>query len=111
MKTKGSISRKGLYAGAAAGLLLYILVGLLPSSFIGGLIGLKIAGGIFGSPVTYEIFPRIIVGITMLAAVLVSGSVFVAGVSVIGWLTGHVADILRAGRSIDIPMAEAGRKV
>jgi hypothetical protein len=41
-----------------------------------------------------------VVGLSMLVGVLVTGFVFVTGVSLIGWLTGHVVDILRAGKTV-----------
>ena len=51
MKTEKDIAKKGLYVGAGAGLVLFAIIGLLPGSFIGGVVGLNIAGSIFGYPV------------------------------------------------------------
>jgi hypothetical protein len=99
MKTK-NMARKGGYFGAVAGLLLFAIIGLLPSSFIGGVLGLKIAGNIFGTPLGMELLPRVVVGLSMVLAVLVTGLVFVIGISMIGWLSGLVYDTLRADKTI-----------
>lgn len=113
MKTTRNMAKKGLYAGAIVGLMVFALVGLLPSSFIGGVLGLKIAGHIFGTPVGFALLPRIVVGVTMLGGVLVTGLVFVVGVSFVGWLCGVVVDTVKAGKAVEIPTMtgkEAGRK-
>ncbi len=89
-------ARRGLYIGIGAGLVLFAIIGLLPGSFLGGVIGLNIAGMIFGTPVTASIFPRLIVGVFMLFGVMVSGLVFVIGCGTLGWLLGTVVDHLRA---------------
>jgi hypothetical protein len=109
MKT-GNIARKGLYSGAVAGLVLFAVIGLLPSSFIGGVLGLKIAGHLFGTPLGMELVPRMLVGLSMVMAVLVTGFVFVVGLSIIGWLTGTVADTVRAGKAARIDMTAEQKK-
>lgn len=103
MKTSNA-AKKGLYTGAAAGLVLFAVAGLLPGSFIGGIIGLKIAAAMFGIPVLPSVLPRMIVGAFMVLGVLVSGVVFVTASSLTGWFMGTVADTLREGN-------EAGVKV
>lgn len=97
MKTRQG-AKKGLYIGAGAGLVLFAILGLLPGSFIGGVIGLNIAGSIFGHPLGGAILPRIIVGASMVLGILVAGLVFVAGTSIIGWLIGSVIDTVRHGK-------------
>ena len=101
MKT-GEMAKKGLYTGVGAGLVLFALVGLLPGSFIGGVIGLNIAGGIFGFPLTASVLPRIIVALSMLMGVVLSGVAFVVGGALAGWLTGHVIDVLRERKTMTI---------
>jgi hypothetical protein len=83
MKTE--TSKKGLYIGATAGLILFIVIGLLPSSFVGGVLGLKIASFVSGTSVESALLSRAVVGISMVMGVLVTGLVFVAGTSLIGW--------------------------
>ncbi|HTZ19171.1 MAG TPA: hypothetical protein VMB78_12115 [Dissulfurispiraceae bacterium] len=109
MKT-GNISRKGLYLGAVVGLVLFAIIGLLPSSFIGGVLGLKIAGHIFGTPLGMELVPRMLVGLSMVLAVMVTGFVFVVGIAIIGWLTGTVADTVRAAKTARIGLTAKEKK-
>lgn len=99
MKTRET-ARKMAYIGAGAGLVLFAILGLLPGSFIGGVIGLNIAGSLFGMPVSSALLPRVIVGVSMLLGVLVSGIIFVAGSTVAGWLIGYVIDSLKAGKPV-----------
>jgi hypothetical protein len=99
MKTS-EMAKKMAYIGAGAGLVLFAIIGLLPGSFIGGVIGLNIAGSLFGMPVSSALLPRVIVGISMLLGVLVSGIIFVAGSTVAGWLIGYVIDSLKAGKAV-----------
>ena len=91
MKT-GEMAKKGLYTGVGAGLVLFALVGLLPGSFIGGVVGLNIAGSIFGLPLTSSVLPRIIVGASMVFGIMLAGVVFVAGGAAAGWLTGSAVE-------------------
>ena len=95
MKTRET-AKKGLYIGAGAGLVLFAIAGLLPGSFIGGVIGLNLAGSIFGTPLESAILPRMIVGVSMVLGILVSGLVFVAGASIFGWAAGYAMDAVRA---------------
>lgn len=92
---KTNITKKGLYIGATAGLILFILIGLLPSSFVGGVLGLKIAAYIMGTGVDTALLFRAIVGISMVLGILVTGVVFVLGASLVGWGIGHIGIITR----------------
>lgn len=100
MKT-GTTARKTAYIGAGAGLVLFAIMGLLPGSFIGGVVGLNIAGGIFGLPLSSALLPRLIVGLSMLIGVFVSALMFISGASIAGWLIGYVIDSLRAGKPVE----------
>src|SRR5208282_5035304 len=97
----GEMAKKGLYTGIGAGLVLFALTGLLPGSFIGGVVGLNIAGRIFGLPLTASVLPRIIVSVSMVLGVMLAGVVFVVGFSLLGWVTGHAIDTMRQGRTIE----------
>ncbi|HMK60952.1 MAG TPA: hypothetical protein VK452_07385 [Dissulfurispiraceae bacterium] len=109
MKT-GSFGKKGLYVGAVLGLILFAIIGLLPSSFIGGVLGLKIAGHIFGTPLGMELVPRMLVGLSMVMAVLVTGFVFVVGIAITGWLAGTLVDAVKAGRTAHVGVAAKEKK-
>lgn len=90
-------AKKGTYIGIGAGLVLFAVIGLLPGSFLGGVIGLNIAGALFGTPVSSQILPRLIVGVSMLLGVVITGVVFVAAAGIAGWLIGTVVDHVRHG--------------
>ncbi len=87
------------YIGAGAGLILFAITGLLPGSFLGGVVGLNIAGSLFGLPVSSTLLPRLVVGVSMLIGVLLSGFVFIAGSTVSGWLIGYAIDSVRFGKT------------
>lgn len=89
------LSKKTSYIGAGVGLVLFALVGLLPGSLLGGVMGLNIVGTLFGNPVTAGILQRLIVAASMVVGITVAGIIFVAGSSVAGWLLGAVADAIR----------------
>jgi hypothetical protein len=97
---KRELAKKMAYIGAGAGLVLFAVLGLLPGSFLGGVVGLNIAGSLFGMPVGSALLPRLIVGVSMLLGVLVSGIIFVSGATVTGWLLGYVIDTLTAGKTV-----------
>ncbi len=92
----GKAATKSAYVGAGAGLMLFALVGLLPSSFFGGMVGINIAGGLFGFPVTSDILPRVTVALSMLLGVLITGSVFVLCGAMIGWTMGNLIEAFPA---------------
>ena len=104
MKTREA-AKKGLYIGTGVGLVLFALIGLLPGSFIGGVLGLKIASAIYGTPVGIALLPRLIVGACMLFGIIISGIVFVVGTSLIGWLAGYMVDAVRYGKVSEIRAA------
>ncbi len=95
MKSRNA-AKKAAYVGAGAGLMLFALVGLLPSSFFGGMVGINIAGGLFGFPLTSDLLPRVTVALSMLLGVLITGSVFVACGTMIGWTMGNLIEAFPA---------------
>ena len=80
------------YIGAGCGIVLFGAFGLLPGSFLGGVMGLKIAGAILGMPVSSGVLSRLIVAVSMVFGVMVSGVMFVTASSLAGWMAGTVAD-------------------
>lgn len=96
---KRELKNKSMLIGAVAGLIFFAIVGLFPSSFIGGVIGLKIAGFLFGMPLSTELLSRTVVGLFMIAGVAITGLIFVGTASIIGWLFGHLRMSFR-GRTI-----------
>ena len=100
MKTK-EMAKKMTYMGAGAGLVLFAVMGLLPGSLLGGVVGLNIAGSLFGFPVSSAIMPRLVVGVSMLLGVFVSATLFIAGSSSLGWLIGCTIDSMKIERAVE----------
>lgn len=95
MKTELQKNRWAAYWGAAAGLIIFALVGLLPSSFVGGVLGLKAAGYLFGGTAEAGIASRAIVGASMIIGVTVTGLIFVTGSAVMAWTAAQITSLLR----------------
>jgi hypothetical protein len=85
-------SKKGLYVGTGIGLILFVLVGLLSGSLVGGMIGLKLAGLIFGAPLEGALLSRVFVAISMIGGVFASAVIFIAGMGFLGWTAGFIFD-------------------
>lgn len=92
---KTTIARKTAYIGAGAGLVLFVLFGLMPGSLLGGSMGINIAGWLFGLPLEPGLISRVIVLASMLVGVLVSGIVIVTATSTTGWLIGKILEPTR----------------
>ena len=90
-------TKKLAYMGAGCGVVLFAVFGLLPGSFLGGVMGLNIAGIMFGTPVGAGLLPRMIVAASMVVGVMVSGMMFIMASTTLGWLIGTVVDAVRAG--------------
>jgi len=95
MKAEQHKLRWAAYWGAAAGLIVFTLVGLLPSSFIGGILGLKAAGLLFGMETGATFVSRIFVGISMIVGVAVTGFIFVVSSASFAWAAAQIAELLR----------------
>lgn len=95
MKTELQKNRWAAYWGAAAGLIIFALVGLLPSSFVGGVLGLKAAGFLFGGPAEAGLASRALVGVSMIVGVMVTGLIFVTGSAAMAWAAAQIAAVLR----------------
>jgi hypothetical protein len=90
----GKAAKNAALIGAGAGLTLFAIIGLLPGSFIGGSVGINIAGALFGLPLQSQLLSRAIVGVSMLLGVFISGSIFVACGTMIGWAMGGLIETM-----------------
>jgi len=92
-------ARIGGYVGVGAGLALYALFGLLPTTFLGGLAGINLAGLLFGDPVRSGLLPRLLVGGAMLLSlaggIAVSSTLGIAAGRTTGRLLGAFFEALR----------------
>ena len=98
------MTKKLTYMGAGCGIVLFAVFGLLPGSFLGGVMGLNIAGSLLGVPVASSIASRMIVGASMVAGVMVSAIMFVSATALAGWLVGTVVDAIRAEKKDMVPV-------
>ena len=92
-------TKKLAYMGAGCGVVLFAVFGLLPGSFLGGVMGLNIAGIFFGTPVGAGMAPRIIVAASMVVGVMISGMMFIMASTTLGWLAGTVVDAIKTGNN------------
>jgi hypothetical protein len=89
-KMKTTLSRKTAYIGAGAGLVLFAIFGLLPGGLLGGAAGIRLSTMLFGLPLDAGIVSRMIVLVSMLLGILVSGITIVTSSAILGWLAGAV---------------------
>ena len=94
------MKKMGLYIGAGAGLMLFAVAGLLPGSVIGGMVGINVAGSLFGLPLEATMSARLIVAASMILGVCLSGVVIVTGTSALGWLMGNLTETVMSGRAV-----------
>jgi hypothetical protein len=99
MKTNNQ-TKKLANLGAGCGIVLFAVYGLLPGSFLGGVMGLNIAGSILGMPVASGILSRLIVAASMITGVMVSGIIFITAFSTAGWLVGSLVEACTAKRCL-----------
>ncbi len=92
------MSKKGLYIGTGIGLILFVLVGFLSGSLIGGMAGLKLTQLILGAPVEATLVSRVVVAASMIVGVLVSAVLFIGGMAVLGWTAGFMFESLKKPR-------------
>ena len=83
---KNTFSKNATFVGAGAGLVLFVMFGLLPGSLLGGAAGLKFASLFFGLSLEPGIISRAIVLASMLLGVMVSGIIIVTATSAAAWL-------------------------
>ena len=82
--------------GAAAGLALFLALGLLPSLLYGGYAGVLLAGGVLGTPIHSTMLVRAFVvggmvfGVTAVASLFTVAGAAVGGlIRVVSYNTGH----------------------
>lgn len=108
MKNREKIQKRGLIIGAIAGTILFTVFGILPGSLIGGVMGLNIAEGLFGSPVSTDLVPRIIVATAMVVGVFVSGIITVLASALLGMAGANILKYLSVEKKGDVKVALKG---
>jgi hypothetical protein len=99
---KNTFSRKAIFVGAGAGLVLFVMFGLLPGSLLGGAAGLKFAGLFFGLPLEQGVISRAIVLASMLVGVMVSGIIIVTATSTTAWIVSRVINVSAQDKATEI---------
>lgn len=103
---KKDMSKIGLYIGIGAGLVLFVISGLLPGSFIGGSIGVHLAKNVLGGTIESSLLPRLIVGVSMFSGIMAAGLFLLIFTSSLGWLSGYsigyVMDAMRSSRTAEM---------
>jgi hypothetical protein len=89
-------TKKMTYMGAGCGVVLFAVFGLLPGSFLGGVMGLNIAGTLLGLPLASGALSRLIVAASMVTGVMVSGIMFITASALAGWIIGTAIDAITA---------------
>lgn len=84
----GRMGTRLAYLGSGMGLGLFAVFGLMHASFIGGILGINVVGGIFGYPIEPTLISRAIVAFGMLTGVMVCGLAFVLAGAALGWALG-----------------------
>ncbi len=79
--------------GAAVGLALFLVVGLLPSLVYGGYAGVLLAGGIFGTPIRATVLVRGLVVFGMVLGTVGVGSLFAVSGAALGAAVGALAAV------------------
>jgi hypothetical protein len=90
---KEGFANRMAYIGAGCGVVLFGVFGLLPGSFLGGVMGLN--GTLLGYPVASGVLSRLIVAASMVVGVMVSGIMFITASATAGWLIGTVIDAVK----------------
>lgn len=109
MKTR-EMAKKGLYVGTGMGIVLFALIGLLPGSVIGGLIGLKFSEVLLGGVTQTMLLSRMIVAVGMVAGLMVSAVTFVFGAGVLGWMAGGIIDAIKSREAVETTVHAAAVK-
>ena len=91
---KEGMATKVALAGGGMGLGLFAIYGVINATFIGGIMGLNLAGALMGFPVESAMIARALVALGMLSGILVAGAVFVASGATAGWLIGKLIDTI-----------------
>ena len=97
----GDTAKKMSYLAAGAGVVLFAFTGLLPGSLIGGAIGLDIVACFSGFPVSSDLLPRLIVGLSMILGVLVSALIYIVSSASAGFLVGRIVDALKTRKPLE----------
>ena len=85
---QNKLTQAATFVGAGIGLVIFAFFGLLPGSFLGGAVGLNLAGKIFGLPLSPTLLPKMIIAASMAFGVVLSGLVIIFIFAALGSIGG-----------------------
>ncbi|MFU8818486.1 MAG: hypothetical protein ACNA74_02040 [Desulfurivibrio sp.] len=91
-------AKTGWNIGVGAGVVLFVLLGLLSGPFLGSAMGLKIIDLIYGT-MPVETLPKVILAVSMVLGLVVSATIYILGTALLGWGVGYVIGAT-AGRRV-----------
>jgi len=101
----------GTFAGGVFGLIVFLVVGLLPSLLYGGYAGVILGSAIFGSPIHESVFAQATVVLGVLSGVLSVGAIFVLAGAIVATGINSLARAARgAAEEIKVPVEEKARE-
>lgn len=77
-------SKKAVYIGTGAGLILFVLLGFFPSAMMGGYVGLRLAELIIGHG-NLGVVARVFTAVSMIGAVITTACAFLLGGAFAGY--------------------------
>ena len=81
-------AKTGWYIGIGAGVVLFVLLGLLAGPFLGSAMGMKIIKLLYGT-MPVETLPKIILAVAMVMGLVVSAVIYVLGGGLLGLSIGY----------------------
>lgn len=91
------MKKQGTLIGAGIGVVLFAVFGLLPGTFLGGVMGLHLANTMFGFD--YTVLSRLLVAAFMVIGVMVSGIMFITVASILGYCVGWMVEQANISKS------------
>ncbi len=82
------------FIGAGIGLVIFAFFGLLPGSFLGGAMGLSLAGKLFGLPLSPTLLPKMIIAASMAFGAVLFGLVITFIFAALGSIGGFCLERL-----------------
>jgi hypothetical protein len=100
-------AKKGTFIGTGIGIVLFVLVGILGGSLVGGAIGLKVANLVTGGPLQAGMVSSVFLAVSMLVGMFGSALMFTIGPATAGWAIGSVVDSAVRATADDTAKAES----
>lgn len=108
MKNTAKTYKRGIIIGAIVGIVVFLCIGIVPGSFVGGMIGLNMASILFDAPFNSELAPRLIVAVSMVMGVLLSALMIVSISALVGVVGTNLVAHIRAERKLSSKVALKG---